>query len=259
MDTLRAPLPAEKEFSARLLARRLRRLLPGALDAAPAPSPPHRPAVYYSAAEPSRTSPNPPPSAAEASAAEMDMGVAADDPDTAAQRNKCQKWVNILSNDSPLINFMTTSLKKAGCPLDKTRFVCVPCDGKRTGGYSPDMGIVVVCQNALLSKSDLESTIAHELIHAYDACTTVISPNNCLHAACTEIRASSLSGECGMLREFGRGNYTFTKGHQKCVRRRAVLSLRMKEGCAVEADRWVDEAWEACFADTAPFQEIYPP
>ena len=118
--------------------------------------------------------------------------------------------------------------------------------------------MLVVCQSNLLSKSDLESTIAHELIHAYDSCTTNLAQNSCLQIACTEIRASNLSGECGMLREFGRGHYQFTKGHQKCVRRRAILSLRMKEGCAERAEECVDRAFDRCFADTAPFNEIYP-
>lgn len=112
--------------------------------------------------------------------------------------------------------------------------------------------LIVVCQNSLLDKSDLESTLAHELIHSYDDCTTQLSPTSCLHMACTEIRASSLSGECGMLREIRRGNWSFTKGHQKCVKRRAALSLKMRPSCAAEADRWVEEAWESCFADTAP-------
>lgn len=55
-----------------------------------------------------------------------------------------------------------------------------------------------------------------------------------------------------MFREFRRGNLNLTKGHQKCVRRRAVLSLQMNEKCRAEAERWVDEAFDACFADTAP-------
>lgn len=47
---------------------------------------------------------------------------------------------NSLSAD-PLIKFMFESLKKAGCPIDKTRIVCVDCDEKRTGGYSPELGV----------------------------------------------------------------------------------------------------------------------
>jgi inner membrane protease ATP23 len=44
--------------------------------------------------------------------------------------------------------------------------------------------------------------MVHELIHAIDLCRTKMDPlNNCMHMACTEIRAENLSGECDWTRE----------------------------------------------------------
>ncbi|KAL4252444.1 Mitochondrial inner membrane protease ATP23 [Abortiporus biennis] len=83
--------------------------------------------------------------------------------------------------------------------------------------------------------------------------------NNLRHHACSEIRANSLSGDCRLRREFDRGFFSFSKQHQACVRRRAVLSVRANPACPDEAtaERVVNEVWESCFNDTRPFDEIY--
>lgn len=96
----------------------------------------------------------------------------------------------------------------------------------------------------------------HELIHAYDHCRAKdLDWTNCEHHACTEIRAASLSGDCDFIMEAKRGNLSLAGQHQKCVRRRAILSVSMnpyceKDGCAEKA---VDAVFSKCFEDTAPF------
>ena len=100
-----------------------------------------------------------------------------------------------------------------------------------------------------------------EMIHAYDHLRFKMDwDNNLKHAACTEIRASSLSGECRFAREFFQnGQLSIANQHQRCVRRRAQLSLLGRPGVDDEFDaaKAVNDVWESCFADTRPFDEIY--
>lgn len=99
------------------------------------------------------------------------------------------------------------------------------------------------------------------MVHAWDHLRFKVDWESSLrHAACAEIRASSLSGECRFMREFvTRGQWKLTQQHQECVRRRAVLSVRGRPFCKddVEAVKAVNEVWESCFSDTRPFDEIY--
>ena len=99
------------------------------------------------------------------------------------------------------------------------------------------------------------------MIHAWDHLRFKVDwENNLRHAACAEIRASSLSGECRFMREFAtRGQWKLTQQHQECVRRRAVLSVRARPFCPddLTAVKTVNEVWDSCFSDTRPFDEIY--
>ena len=49
--------------------------------------------------------------------------------------------------------------------------------------------------------------------------------------ACSEVRASNLSGDCHWVNEMFRGYFGVENGHQKCVRRRAELSTAMNPRC----------------------------
>lgn len=98
------------------------------------------------------------------------------------------------------------------------------------------------------------------MVHAYDHLRFKLDPLDLRHAACMEIRASMLSGECRFAREFfTRGQWSVTQQLQECVRRRAALSVAARPSCKddVQAVRVVDEVWESCFRDTRPFDEIY--
>ena len=75
-----------------------------------------------------------------------------------------------------------------------------------------------------------------------------------------QIRANTLSGECRWTREFfKRKQFSFTQHFQDCVRRRAVLAVKMNDSCKsdVQAVQTVNEVWDGCFPDTRPFDEIY--
>jgi len=73
-----------------------------------------------------------------------------------------------------------------------------------------------------------------------------------------QVRSASLSGDCHYKLEVMRGHWQFRGGHQSCVRRRAELSVAMNPHCRATARAAVDNAFERCIADTAPFDRIPP-
>lgn len=78
--------------------------------------------------------------------------------------------------------------------------------------------------------------------------------HNCIHMACTEIRAENLSGECDWFKELAnRQVEKFAKHGQACVKRRAVLSVKANPNCQDRAEEYVDAAFDRCFEDTFPF------
>lgn len=92
-----------------------------------------------------------------------------------------------------------------------------------------------------------------------------LDPLDCRHIACTEVRAANLSGDCDFSVDLVRGGLTAQgaprlAGHQqRCVRRRAELSLRAHSQCVGSGDPprayrdTVDDVWDACYRDTEPF------
>jgi inner membrane protease ATP23 len=112
---------------------------------------------------------------------------------------------------------------------------------------------IYICQQYMENELMTHKTIAHELIHAIDMCRTKMDPiRNCVHLACTEIRAENLSGECSFWKELPRmEKYA---GHGKeCVRRRAILSVRANPNCTKRAEEYVDACMDRCFQDVYPF------
>ena len=72
-------------------------------------------------------------------------------------------------------------------------------DGKATLKLLPD---IFLCQQNIQNETHARESMTHELIHAIDMCRTKMDPiNNCIHMACTEIRAENLAGECQWVRE----------------------------------------------------------
>lgn len=163
----------------------------------------------------------------------------------------------------PIVRFLHTAVNDLSLPgqeLTESQIRCMPCDKQQAGGFSPHFGILL-CQNKLISRAHAEDTIAHEMIHTYDHLRFNVDWEQLKHHACSEIRASSLSGECRWTREgpFGRGIWNFSRQHQECVKRRATLSVRGHPLCKdeVHAAKVVNSVWDSCFGDTRPFDEIY--
>ncbi|KAL3939951.1 MAG: hypothetical protein SGBAC_005408 [Bacillariaceae sp.] len=126
-------------------------------------------------------------------------------------------------------------------------------DGKSKLSLRPE---IYICQEHVAGPKHANTILAHELIHAIDMCRTKMDPlHNCMHLACTEIRAENLSGECNMSWEFMRGKLDGYLGHgQECVKRRAIDSVRANPNCTKHAAAYVDAAMERCYKDTFPFE-----
>ena len=114
---------------------------------------------------------------------------------------------------------------------------------------------IYICQQYMDSEKHTHKTMVHELIHAVDLCRTKMDPlNNCVHMACTEIRAENLSGECSVLKEIPRMS-RFAGHGAECVKRRAILSVRANPNCTDRASEYVEAAMFRCFQDTYPFEK----
>lgn len=202
----------------------------------------------------------PPSGASSPSAAVKELFPEAGDPEEAS---RCRAMVDRTMRVCPKVRFMMESLKALGRPVDPEFVQCAKCpDGAAAaGGYIPSQGFVVLCQQWVAKQpGEVENTLVHEMIHAYDDTRAMINWNDLTQHACTEIRAANLSGDCSFDRELDRGNLNplrFGGTGKRCVRRRAQLSVAMHPDCPDEAAARiaVDRAWEVCYKDTSPFDE----
>ncbi|KAJ2823578.1 Mitochondrial inner membrane protease atp23 [Coemansia erecta] len=171
---------------------------------------------------------------------------------------KCEKLRDKLLKTSPMVIFMTEHLKHSGYDVTTEKMPCMKCEDMRSGGFAPD-GTIQLCYNRLFGKGHQETTMVHEMIHAYDQQNFNLKWFNLEHHACTEIRAASLSGDCTWFQELKRNKVGFLKHHQVCVKRRAILSLTSNPMCKSEkhAEAAVNKVFQSCFTDTCPFEEIY--
>ncbi|KAI9811668.1 MAG: Mitochondrial inner membrane protease atp23 [Phylliscum demangeonii] len=181
---------------------------------------------------------------------------------------RCESHRDWLLKWSPTVRFMTDKINQLqGGTLDRDNIRCRRCvSGLIGGGFSPEYGILL-CANELRDRDQLEDTLAHEMVHAYDWLRFKWQRENLRHAACTEIRAIMLSGECRFVEEFfGRKNRTLAMQFQKCVRRRAEMAVWHHPRCTDKATgeksreraaQVVNRVWDSCFNDTRPFDEVY--
>jgi len=157
------------------------------------------------------------------------------------------------------VRTLIDALRDLGCdPGPLREFIeCRPKSSQMMGGFSTSARPrVLMMEENLPYQSVFDATLVHELVHAYDSCRAAVDWSNRYHLACTEVRASSLSGECGFVQELNRGQPGFLKHHQACVRRRAALSVAMAYGGtkATEGDvSAVNAVYSRCYRDTAPF------
>ncbi|RKP10920.1 peptidase M76 [Thamnocephalis sphaerospora] len=131
---------------------------------------------------------------------------------------------------------------------------CRPCRGTTREGsvgyYDPNHQRIVICCERVRSPEDLEETLAHELVHAYDAGrqlprsahpAATAAKTLCRQIACSEIRAS-LFGQCHGIPSSER--------RRECVFQSAVRSTRRH---CPDAEQAVAAMFEACIARQDPF------
>lgn len=184
---------------------------------------------------------------------------------------RCEEYRDWSFKYSPVVRFMSEKIHALNGNLDSSNIVCRRCparleeDGqvhRQSGGFSPNHGILL-CANEVRDRKHLEDTLAHEMVHAWDHLRWKVDwtgDKDLKHAACTEIRASMLSGECRWTREaFTRGNWKLTQQFQNCVRTRAIQSVMARPRCKddVHATKVINSVWDSCFSDTRPFDEVY--
>eukprot|EP00730_Choanoeca_flexa_P004044 TRINITY_DN11584_c0_g13_i1.p1 TRINITY_DN11584_c0_g13~~TRINITY_DN11584_c0_g13_i1.p1 ORF type:complete len:211 (+),score=48.25 TRINITY_DN11584_c0_g13_i1:100-732(+) len=173
------------------------------------------------------------------------------------QQERCDKFLQKSFKNSSFVQFMLKNLEDVGCKVDVDKFfVCSQCD--ISAAYDAGHGEIVLCENNIYNSENMANVVTHELIHAYDDCRANVDFHDIRHLACTEIRAASLSGDCFFTNEvLNRLNLGVRKQHQVCVKRRAALSLEAVLGVSrTVAMQAIDEVYDMCFKDTAPFDMI---
>lgn len=175
----------------------------------------------------------------------------------------CNEYRDWMLEYSPSVKFMMDHINKLTKNqekiLDKTNILCDTCDDQKGGGFHPQVGILL-CSNWIRNKWQLEDILTHELIHVYDYLKFDIDLQNLNHHACTEIRASMLSGECRIFQEIKKtGLANFGTKFQDCIKRRATLSVSANPKCQSidQAEKVVNTVWQSCFNDTRPFERVY--
>lgn len=177
--------------------------------------------------------------------------------------SKCLKRLELATGQNRTVHKLVDALEGLGCKIPPDFLVCRKCppgisggfavhDSANPGAYKPQ---IVMCENGMLEKETFEHTVVHELVHAFDQCRAKIDWSNCLHHACTEVRASALSGECNLLHELFRGNTAIRGGHQECVKRRAEKSVAMNSYCKDVAADAVDAVFKQCYGDSSPLEK----
>lgn len=173
--------------------------------------------------------------------------------------HKCQLMLHFAMETSPYAKLLLNAMKSSGCKVFKDRhFACEDCDGTVSGGFDATSSQIVLCQNNIHKQSHMNRVVTHELIHAFDHCRAHVDWfNNYRHLACSEIRAANLSGDCAFSNEFARFNFGLKQHQQECVRGRALRSiLAVRKISRAEAEKIVDEVFDSCFNDHAPFGRI---
>ncbi|KAF3859102.1 hypothetical protein F7725_021501 [Dissostichus mawsoni] len=144
---------------------------------------------------------------------------------------KCEIMLKLAMQTSPYAKLLLSAMNSSGCKVIRDRhFACEDCDGSVSGGFDVASSQIVLCQNNIHQQSHMNRVVTHELIHAFDHCRAHVDWfNNLRHLACSE----------------------------ECVRGRALRSiLAVRKISAEEAQKIVDEVFDSCSNDHAPFGRI---
>jgi len=176
--------------------------------------------------------------------------------DTDERENQCQQLLMESLRSSSLVSLLVTALSESGCPFNHTRHVsCEDCAKGLAGGFDRETNQIVLCANYCQDLEKINSTLAHELVHMYDYCTTTINFNQLEHLACTEVRAANLV-DCRRPISYLIRAASSLEGdtiHASCVKDRAVRSVQaiaaVPQYVAAAA---VEKIFHRCYADVEP-------
>ena len=101
---------------------------------------------------------------------------------------RCESQRDWLLQNSPVIRYMSDNISQLGGDLGKHNMRCRRCDVGQLGGFDPRFGIKL-CANYIDTRSKLEDTMAHEMVHAYDHLRFKVDweGEDLKHVACTEV------------------------------------------------------------------------
>lgn len=163
-----------------------------------------------------------------------------------------------------IINKYLVQQKREGnSAVDAIDFVCLECrddgaEGNARAFFSAPPPTVVFCANRLHSSREVEETMVHELIHAYDFTVRKMDITKSDVLACSEIR-SARESECyqkAKLLETVLPDVEFFQKsarwlNERCVREHAVRSTSSM--FPEEARDQVDKMFDQCYTDQSPF------
>ena len=104
---------------------------------------------------------------------------------------------------------------------------------------------ITLCSNRLYKQDDVEESLIHEMIHAYDYLVQKKDLADCEELACSEIR-SNREGEC-------RGNWIFERFRRRCTRLNAINAT--KSIFPERASECVLKMFEKCYKDESPMRD----
>ena len=193
--------------------------------------------------------------------------------DSIVEKEKCENFIRQGWDQSDHVRFLVQELEMLGKKMTVDNIKCVGRNKGTTisgqGGYlwrevgNSDLrqGDIAISAKNTRDLRQVSASIRHELIHAFDDARADVDPTNCLHHACSEIRAARLSGECSITEEILRGNGIMSSTSlsigEQCVRRRAALSVSQNPFCKSCSEISVGQVWEKCISDNAPYMK-YP-
>lgn len=173
-----------------------------------------------------------------------------------------QQLRSILQYDT--VTYLIKSIGEIdGIPFDLTRIRCVEkMDTFAQAGYlwssvgDYRKGDILIDATRLQTTDQIERSVKHELIHAFDDARGLLDSQDCYHQACSEIRAARLSGDCGPNSD--RTSLDVFSSGAKCVERRATLAVENNPICRGFSARAVEKLFNNCYSDVAPFAAPIP-
>lgn len=185
----------------------------------------------------------------------------------AYKRTKALLDETLSAKSSPFLQFLLHAMENIDCKVLPEHLVIEDCKAfNGYGGFDSSNNEIVLCENKFGNMSwkralkTMHSTLAHELVHAFDHCRANVDfYNNPKHSMCSEIRAAALSGQCILNHKFVSAVFgKFASYHQKCVKSQAMRSFRAlhPDWTSDDSKSLLNSLFPMCYNDSDPFDRI---